>query len=112
VSKFRPVIRTILDGEHRSNFRYFGRCDDLEVVGGICLGYHRRCRNCGIAQMPVQHSMEIVVAISFLISAAVLRGMWRYYRTARSSEDWPGIPGRLVKCELVERSDAATLPKH
>ena len=52
--------------------------------------------------------MEIVVAISFLISAVGLYGMWRYYRTAKSSEDWPNIPGRLLKCELVERSDAGT----
>jgi hypothetical protein len=52
--------------------------------------------------------MDIVVVISLLISAVVLLCMWRYYRTARSSENWPCIPGRLLKCELVERSDAGT----
>jgi hypothetical protein len=51
--------------------------------------------------------MATLIVISLLISACVLHGIGRYYRAAKSSEQWACVSGRLLKCELMERQGGA-----
>jgi hypothetical protein len=51
----------------------------------------------------VRGIVEAFIAIALLLSTLGLYGMWRYYRAARNSEDWPCVPGKLLNCEVVER---------
>jgi hypothetical protein len=47
--------------------------------------------------------MAGVVAVALGISALGLYGITRYYRTAKISDDRSRIPGKLLKCELIQR---------
>ena len=49
--------------------------------------------------------MGYVIAISLGISFFGLYGIARYYHTAKNSEDWPRVHGKLLKCELIQREE-------
>jgi hypothetical protein len=50
-------------------------------------------------------TLSAIVVFSFLVSAAGLFGVARYYRAAKASSHWPCVPGKLLSYELLERCE-------